>query len=269
MEVEAEKTSLKYKLLDSVESLSYTIPPFRVMTLTIEVAKEGKIASFKDPIDKIVLTQAEKQTIIDCSGEDEKLLQLVKMVKILDPDIILTSNGDSYFFPYLIQRAAVNNVLAEFILSRDEVPFVPKSAQGRTFFSYGRVFYKASTMRLFGRIHIDTHNTFVLSEADFEGLIEVARTCRMPLHTASRASIGSSMASLQFYQAIKNDILIPRNKSIPEQFKSAYELLVGDRGGFVYEPQVGIHDDVGEVDFTSMYPKLMINNKGVSNQSYI
>jgi len=54
--------------------------------------------------------------------------------------------------------------------------------------------------------------------------------------------------------------LIPRNKSIPEAFKSAYELLVGDRGGFVYEPQVGIHDEVGEVDFSSMYPVLMVNN---------
>jgi DNA polymerase elongation subunit (family B) len=36
--------------------------------------------------------------------------------------------------------------------------------------------------------------------------------------------------------------------------------LVGDRGGFVYEPKVGIHDGVGEVDFTSMYPTLMANH---------
>jgi DNA polymerase elongation subunit (family B) len=68
------------------------------------------------------------------------------------------------------------------------------------------------------------------------------------------------MSSLQFYQAIKNDVLIPRNKSIPEAFKSAYELLVGDRGGFVYEPRVGIHDGVGEVDFASMYPALMVRH---------
>jgi predicted transcriptional regulator len=53
------------------------------------------------------------------------------------------------------------------------------------------------------------------------------------LHKASRSSISSSMNSLQLYQAIKNDVLIPRNKSVPETFKSAYELLVADRGGFV------------------------------------
>jgi len=99
-----------------------------------------------------------------------------------------------------------------------------------------------------------------LNEADFDGLFEIARTCRVPLHTVARSSIGSSMSSIQFYQAIKDDILIPRNKSIPEAFKSAYELLVGDRGGFVYEPQVGIHDDIAEVDFSSMYPVLMVKN---------
>jgi DNA polymerase elongation subunit (family B) len=66
------------------------------------------------------------------------------------------------------------------------------------------------------------------------------------------------MSSLQFYQALKDGVLIPRNKSMPEAFKSAYELLVGDRGGFVYEPRVGIHDSVGEVDFSSMYPSLMV-----------
>ena len=82
----------------------------------------------------------------------------------------------------------------------------------------------------------------------------------MPLHTAARNSIGSSMSSLQFYQAIKDDVLIPRNKSIPEAFKSAYDLLVGDRGGLVYEPRVGTHDFVGEVDFSSMYPSIMADN---------
>ncbi|MCK4482825.1 hypothetical protein KAU55_06325, partial [Candidatus Bathyarchaeota archaeon] len=54
--------------------------------------------------------------------------------------------------------------------------------------------------------------------------------------------------------------MIPRNKRVPEVFKSAYELLIGDRGGFVYEPRMGIHDRVGEVDFSSMYPFLMVKN---------
>ena len=190
----------------------------------------------------------------------EKLLRLAEAVRTLDPDIVLTTGGDSSLFPYLIQRVKLNGVLDRFILGRDNVAFIPRAAQGRTFFSYGRTFYKPPTTRLYGRVHIDKCNTFILNEAEFEGLIEIARTCRVPLHAASRSSIGSSMSSSQFYQAVKDDVLIPRNKSLPEAFKSAYDLLVGDRGGFVYEPQVGIHDGIGEVDFTSMYPSLMVKN---------
>jgi DNA polymerase elongation subunit (family B) len=65
------------------------------------------------------------------------------------------------------------------------------------------------------------------------------------------------MSSLQLYQATKDDILIPWKKRVPETFKSAWELLVADRGGFIFEPKVGIHDCVGEIDFASMYPTLM------------
>ena len=260
VEVKAEKSGLKYKLLDSVESVDYQIPPLRIMKVHVEVAKKGKIANLNDPIDRIFLVQSRDQIIIDSSDEKEKLLQSVQKVRELDPDIILTRGGDSYLLPYLVKRAALNYVLDQFILSRDEVPLVVKDMRGRTFFSYGRTYYRAPMRRLYGRVHVDESNTFILSECGIEGLIEIARTCRVPLHRAARSSIGSSMSSLQFYQAIKDDVLIPRNKSIPEAFKSAYELLVGDRGGFVYEPKVGIHDCLGEVDFTSMYPSLMANN---------
>jgi DNA polymerase, archaea type len=257
LEVEHLKTGLKYTLMDSVESIDYSIPPLRIMQLKVEIAKSGKIASPQDPIARIILNE---QIIIDSGDEGEKLLQLSKTVKDIDPDIIVTNGGDSFLFSYLLGRAIASEESDKFILSRDEVPFVPKAQKGRTFFSYGRTFYKAPTVRLYGRVHIDAGNTFILNEASFQGLFEIARTCRAPLHTSSRSSIGTSMSSLQFYQAFKQEILIPRNKSIPEAFKSAYELLVADRGGFVYEPKVGIHDNTGEVDFSSMYPSLMVNN---------
>ncbi len=260
LEVENLKSGLKYTLLDCVESIDYVLPPLKITHLKIEIAKTGKIASLQDSIASISLEQEDQRIIIDSGDEGGKLLQLSKTVKELDPDIIVTNGGDSYLFSYLLQRAIVSGVSPKFILSRDEVPFVPKAQQGKTFFSYGRTFYKAPTIRLYGRVHIDAGNTFILNESSFQGLFEIARTCRAPLHTSSRSSIGSSMSSLQFYQAFKQEILIPRNKSIPEAFKSAYELLVADRGGFVYEPKVGIHDNTGEVDFSSMYPSLMVNN---------
>jgi DNA polymerase elongation subunit (family B) len=260
VEIGIQDTSLKYTLLDSVKRVCYTLPALRTTQLFVDIAKKSKVANFDDPIDTICLIQDGKQVFLSSGSDKEKLLGLVRVIKEFDPDFILTHGGDSYLFSYLLHRATVNKILDKFTLNRDSVSFIGKLGHGRSFFSYGRTFYKAPTMRLYGRIHIDKNNTFVLNETDFDGLFEIARLCRVPLHTASRSSIGSSMSSLQLYQAINDDILIPRNKSIPEAFKSAYDLLIGDRGGFVYEPKVGIHDRVGEVDFSSMYPVLMVKN---------
>ncbi len=258
LELKVTKSGLDYTLLDSVESTDYAVPELRVVRLEVQVAQSGIVANFEDAIDKIWLKQEGKEEIaIDYGDEATKLLQLVYAVNELDPDVILTTAGDSYLFPYLIHRATVNNVLDSFILSRDSKPFTSKTSAGNTYFSYGRTFYRAGTVRLYGRIHVDENNTFIIREADFEGFIEIARTCRVPLHTAARFSIGSSMSSMQIYQAIKDDILVPRNKKIPEAFKSAFDLLVGDRGGLVFEPRLGVHDSVGELDFSSMYPALM------------
>jgi DNA polymerase I len=255
--IQVEGCKLRYHLLDAVESVTYQTPPLRVMKVHVEVSKRGKIGSLIDPLKAIVVSQDDERIVIDSDNEADNLLKFIEVVNELDPDIILTQGGDSHVFPYLAERASSNGVLDRFVLSREAVPLVAKRRRGTTYFSYGVTYYRAPMRRLFGRVHIDENNTFILKKCGFDGLIEVARTCRMPLHRASRGSIGSSMASLQYCQAVKDDFLIPRNKRIPEVFKSAYELLVGDRGGFVYGPRMGVHEGVGEVDFSSMYPFLM------------
>jgi DNA polymerase elongation subunit (family B) len=257
VEVEVEKHGLRYRLLDSVESIDYQVPPLKIVRLQVEIGEKKRLAAFNEPLKKAVLSGDEREAVMDSGEEKDKLLGLVEEVRKLDPDIIVTGGGDSFVFPYLARRALVNNVLGSFVLSRDGTPLVAEHKRGRSYFSYGRTYYRAPTRRLYGRVHIDENNTFILRESGIEGLIEVARCCRVPLHRAARSSIGTSMSSLQYYQAVKDGFLIPRNKHVGEAFKSAYQLLVGDRGGFVYEPRMGIHEGVGEVDFSSMYPSLM------------
>ena len=257
VDVEVGKIGLRYRLLDFVENIDYPVPPLKIAKFGLEVSKKNRLAAFNEPLEKAVLSSEGKEIVLDSGEERDKLLQIVDAVRTLDPDFILTRGGDSFVFPYLARRALVNNVLGSFVLSRDGSPLVSENKQGRSYFSYGRTFYRAPTRRLYGRVHIDESNTFILRESGIEGLIEIARSCRVPLHRAARSSIGTSMSSLQNYQAVKDDYLVPRNKHVGEAFKSAYQLLVGDRGGFVYEPRMGIHEGVGEVDFSSMYPSLM------------
>ena len=257
VEVEIEKFRLSYKLLDSVENLDYQIPQLRLAQLHLDVNKKHRYATFNEPIDNVALSFDGQDVVIDSGTEHYKLLQIAYLIKKFDPDIILTKGGDSFVFPYLARRAAVNKVLNNFVLSRDGGSFFADPKKGKSYFSYGQTYYRAPTRRLFGRVHIDGNNTFILRESGLEGLIEIARSCRVPLHRAARSSIGTNMSSLQNCQAVNDGFLVPRNKYVGESFKSAYALLVGDRGGFVYAPRIGIHEGVGEVDFSSMYPSLM------------
>jgi DNA polymerase elongation subunit (family B) len=248
---------LAYWLMDSVESIDYKLPPLRQLTLEVQIANKKPIPSLKDAIQSITLESECNQTVINEGDEKQKILSMVEALWKENPDIILTDGGDSFLFPYLIHRASVNNLLGRLVLGRENVPLKAERKHGTTFFSYGRVYFKAPTQRLHGRIHIDTRNTFIHSSSGLQGLIEVARTCRVPLHRAARASIGTIMSSLQLYQAIKDDILVPWKKSEPESYKSGWELLIADRGGFIFEPKLGLHDNVVEVDFASMFPTLM------------
>jgi DNA polymerase elongation subunit (family B) len=257
VEVEVENYRLSYRLLDSVESVDYPIPPLKIIRFQMEIGEKKRLAAFNEPLKMAVLLCDDEVVVVDSGEEKDRLLGLVEEVRKFDPDIIVTKGGDSFVFPYLARRALVNNVLSSFVLSRDGSPLVAEHKRGRSYFSYGRIYYRAPTRRLYGRVHIDENNTFILRECGIEGLIEIARSCRVPLHRAARSSIGTSMSSLQYYQALRDDYLIPRIKNVGETFKSAYQLLVGDRGGFVYEPRMGIHDGVGEIDFSSMYPSLM------------
>ena len=249
---------LSYDILDSVENCEYDIPPFRSVRLDVNIKAESALKRLTDKIDSVSLEYGNKTILISEGSEEDKILELVKTIKEEDPDLICTHGGDSFFFPYLAYRAFVNGVLDRFVLSRENVPLKAKKTGGRTFFSYGRVYHKAPMRRLYGRVHIDVDNTFIYTACGLEGLVEVSRTCRVPLHISARASIGSIMSSLQLYTAWKDEILIPWKKREPESFKSAWELLVADRGGFVFEPKLGFHIDVIEVDFASMFPVLML-----------
>ena len=119
-------------------------------------------------------------------------------------------------------------------------------------------------MKLCGRIHIDVNTSFAYSEAGFEGLFELSRICRMPLQTSSRASIGKALSSLQFYHASKMDLLVPWKPTLVEHFKDRNELLVADRGGFIFEPKMGVHEGVGELDFSCPLPEHHVQEEHLS-----
>jgi DNA polymerase elongation subunit (family B) len=248
-----------WKLKDSVESTTYRIPDLKYLKLDVGIS--GLVPRLDSRLEAISLSSAFSGDVqsftIEREDESDTIAEAVKEIRRFDPDILITENGDSFVLPFLASKAARYSL--DLALNRDDAVanFSINSAMAKTYFSYGKILYRPSTQRLYGRVHLDRHNTFVYDQCQFAGLFEVSRLCRIPLHTSARASIGKCLSGLQFYYAAKKDILIPWKPVIAEDIKNGYELFVGDRGGLVLESEPGVHFGVGELDFASLYPSII------------
>jgi DNA polymerase I len=261
-EVDVRKDGkLEWLLDDNVRFTNYHLPEFKVVSIDVTTKQEGsRLPSFTDKIDRITIKlEDENETIeIQEQSEEDTLSELMRMTANIDPDFIFTNDGDEWMFPYLTTRAEKNSQM-QLVLSRESVPILarPKAGGGITYFSYGRVHYRASSVMLFGRIHVDTNNSLIHDPSALHGLYEIARVCRVPLHTISRSTIGRALTSMQFYLAHKRKLLVPWKPASLEKVKTIKELMVADRGGLILEPRVGVHENVVEFDFVSLYPSII------------
>lgn len=257
---------INWELQDSLESVNYEIPPLREINLSTSIQKKGRLPSRNDPVENITITSGSETLCSSGNDEQKKLLWLVEELEALDPDVVYTTDGDRFLFPYLAYRAMVNGIADMLVLGREPSPLHISPDKGQSYMSYGQAYYRPIPTRLFGRLHIDRENSLLYKDCGLIGIIEVARLCRIPVQRAASTTIGTSMTSAQFYQATLQDILIPWRKTNVEEPKTANELLIADRGGFYYEPIVGLHESVGELDFTSLYPTIMLK-KNLSGET--
>jgi len=265
-EVEQDGPSLSWVLKDDVWECDYAVPPLSSVEILVDVGRKGALPSDSDAIRSLTVKEGGERVVIDGGSEGDKILSLVRTVSELDPDFVFTDGGDSFILPYLARRAQACGMEDEFSLDREVSPLQLPSRPGTSYFSYGKILYKPSTVKLKGRIHIDISNSFVCAESGLDGFFELSRICRMPLHTSSRATIGRALSSLQFYNAHKQDLLVPWKPTLAETPKDRLELLVADRGGFTFEPRLGLYEDVAEYDFSSLYPNIMLK-KNISGET--
>ncbi len=236
-----------YRSLDSPFRVDYPIPQLSSVDLEVEV--DGAIPTMEDEIKKVKVGEE----VLD--GPEEAILNdISSLIKEKDPDIIFTTGGDDFFLPYLIHRAEENNV-QNFTLGREEGGRISK---GKSYFSYGRILYKPPAYKLRGRIHIDRRSSFMYSESGLYGLIDLSRLSRITLQDLCRLSPGSAISAMQVNEAVRSGSLVLWKKNVSEEFKTARELMMADRGGFIYEPEVGLHEQVVELDFRSLYPSIMV-----------
>ncbi|MDR3572992.1 MAG: DNA polymerase domain-containing protein [Anaerolineaceae bacterium] len=172
-----------------------------------------------------------------------------------NPDILITDFGDTWLLEDLLER--VNNDPRRLPLSRDPARSIHTIRQ-KTYFSYGQIVYRGQQVHLFGRIHIDRKNTMMWGDYEMDGILENARVTSLPIQTAARVSPGSGISCMQMITALTTGVLVPWHKQQVEQPRPMLDLIHADMGGLVYQPTVGLHKDVGAIDFVSLYPAVMV-----------
>ncbi len=242
----------RIEALDTPWDTDYRLPPLRVMALRLS-------GELRDPA-----RGHRGDLLVDVDGcihtfprRDSRalLLGLRHLLEQHDPDLLVTAYGDSYILPRLIQLAAHYRVPLP--LNRDSTQRVVHKP-ARSYFSYGRVVFRDQQHLLFGRWHIDRQNAFLADDYGLDGTLEIARLTGLPVQTVARVSTGTGISAMQIATAQRRGVLVPWQKRQPESLKSGIDLLVADKGGLVYLPIPGLHEYVAELDFSAMYPSIMV-----------
>lgn len=236
--------------LDSPWEIGYRLPPMRTLEIGLEGERINPSHGRRRAAIEVRLDGAVEVLEPDCVIE-----ALDEMIRRADPDIIATHWGDECVLPMLERAAERQGVTLPFHRDREVRPQIRRR---RMYFTYGQFAYSGGARPFLGRWHLDMENSFIIREAGIDGLIDLARITKIPVQQLTRCTVGTGITSMQLDRAYCDRVLIPCEKRQTEAYKTAAELLESDKGGLTYVPTVGFFEQVGELDFASMYPTIMV-----------
>lgn len=251
IEADSEGRVLSIQCNDDEWDLDYELPPLQMMWLKLRHPNDAT-SVYKE---RAYLEVEVDGKCCEIFGQDEPTAETFRrLLKQYDPDLIVSEQGDSVILPGLLRQARRFNI--QLPLSRDADQSFHRS-RARSYTSYGRILFKDSATTLFGRLHVDTQNSFIADKCELAGLWELARLTKLPIQYAARTTTGTGISYMQMEVMYRDGILIPEQKSEPEDFKKPDQLLLSDRGGLIYPPIIGFHESVAELDWPSMFPTIM------------
>ena len=231
VEVEQGWTASNITSLDTPWELDLRLPDLRVLQIKPDVdpwhAAPEYLSIHFDRF-KYELTFNRPREILFC---------LNGILRQYDPDVILTSHGDTWLFTYLEEISRETGI--PFHPNRDPAQSIRRKRE-ISFHNYGRAHYRGEQVHLFGRWHIDDQNCMTFGDYGLIGAIEQARVTGLPVQELARRSPGAGIAAMQTLTALRRNILIPYQQQKGEVSKTYNELVVSDRGGLVFQPLSGV-----------------------------
>ena len=223
---EFQAEDLILKEIKAIEYDGIEPPPFRV--LLVKLPDYGAIKS-------VEILEANGNPLERLEGDEATVLRKMKdLLQTEDPDVIVLD--DTTTIKWIAQRASQNGLSIGF--GRE-----PELTRGRIILGY--------------------HSWLDMGLA---GLQERSLFTLAPMGISSDWEAGKTIDSRQCYEAYKQRILVPEMKGGYVSTMNAWDMVKRDRGGMLFTPQTGLHENVGCIDFESMFPSI-ISRRNVSYET--
>ena len=229
--------------LDSPWELSPEPIPLRIMELSPDADP-----AFRQP-SRLKVKTGRGGYFMNMEPERPFLISLQADLRHFDPDLILTDHGDGWLIPKL----------ANIEINRD-LERATQTRKANSYFAYGQTIHRGAQSHLFGRWHIDRRNAMMFNEYGLEGVMEQSRVTGIGVQEMARKSPGAGITAMQMLTAMRTGVMIPLHKQQAEGSKTLAGLIRADKGGLIYQPTLGLHRDVAQIDFASMYPSIMVHH---------
>ena len=233
------------------------------------------------------------------SSEREMIQEFVKIIKENNIDIIVGYNSDNFDFPYLKDRAKLLGVDLDIGMDGSDVKYIRRgyanaaSFKGlihvdlylvmRRYMSLERYTLERVYYELFGEEKIDVPgeriwefwdnggdeldnlfdyslddvvSTLKIAEQTLPLNLELTRIIGQPLFDVSRMATGQQAEWFLVKQAYFDGEVVPNKQGSNFADRANAE---DNEGGYVREPETGLHENLVQFDFRSLYPSIIIS----------
>jgi DNA polymerase I len=267
-------------------------PKLRLLSFAIlAVSPTGSPSPLRDPVRLVAWKNSDGQssTVQSEKNSDEELIEgLSEISQKFDPDVVFSFGGNTFDWPYLIKRA--NLTKAKLSVGRDEGParqslYGHFSLTGRANvdlldFSGDLYDVKIKTVEnvakflgveastptideteyydrwtghdnsaLVGQMKAQAASVFNVGEDALDYTLQLSNLSALPPDQVLAAAVGFRVDNYLMMEAHRLGELIPAREELN---------IIPYKGAIVLEPSVGLHDRVAVLDFSAMYPSLMV-----------
>ncbi len=233
------------------------------------------------------------------TSEKEMIEEFVRIIKENNVDIIVGYNSDNFDFPYIKDRAKILGVDLDIGMDGSEVKYIRRgyanaaSLKGlihvdlylvmRRYMTLERYTLERVYYELFGEEKIDVPgeriwefwdnggeeldnlfdyslddviSTLKIAEQTLPLNLELTRIIGQPLFDVSRMATGQQAEWFLVKQAYFDDEIVPNKQGSNFADRANAE---DNEGGYVREPETGLHENLVQFDFRSLYPSIIIS----------